>query len=203
MATLWGAQRKFSTWRRLWVALAEAEAELGLPISAEQIAQLKSKIDDIDFEAAAAHERRLRHDVMAHVHTFGDACPDARGIIHLGATSCFVTDNTDLLLLRDDYPPFTWDAGEYPLTLEIEYPDTLNRWLPLIKWLLVIPSMIVLFVVSIVAFFLLFIAWFAILFTGKFPRGMFDFVVGTMRWSLRLNAYSYLMRDEYPPFSLK
>ena len=108
-----------------------------------------------------------------------------------------------LLLLRDDYPPFTWDAGEYPLTLEIEYPDTLNRWLPLIKWLLVIPSMIVLFVVSIIAFFLLFIAWFAILFTGKFPRGMFDFVVGTMRWSLRLNAYSYLMRDEYPPFSLK
>ena len=101
MATRWGAQRKFSTWRRLWVALAEAEAELGLPISAEQIEQLKSKIDDIDFEAAAVHERRLRHDVMAHVHTFGDACPDAAGIIHLGATSCFVTDNTDLLLLRD------------------------------------------------------------------------------------------------------
>jgi len=101
MATLWGAQRKFSTWRRLWVALAEAEAELGLPISPEQIEQLKSKIDDIDFEAAAAHEHRLRHDVMAHVHAFGDACPAAAGIIHLGATSCFVTDNTDLLLLRD------------------------------------------------------------------------------------------------------
>lgn len=108
-----------------------------------------------------------------------------------------------ILLLRDDYPPFTWEADEYPLTLEIEYPDTLNRWLPLIKWLLIIPNMIVFMIVAIVAYFLLFIAWFAILFTGKFPRGMFDFVVGTMRWSLRLNAYTYLLRDEYPPFSTK
>lgn len=108
-----------------------------------------------------------------------------------------------ILLLRDDYPPFTWEADEYPLTLEIEYPDTLNRWLPLIKWLLIIPNLIVFMIVAIVAYFLLFIAWFAILFTGKFPRGMFDFVVGTMRWSLRLNAYTYLLRDEYPPFSTK
>ncbi len=101
MSEIWSPQRKFSTWRRLWVALAEAEAELGLPISAGQIAQLKEHVDDIDFEAARQYERRLRHDVMAHVHTYGDVCPDARGIIHLGATSCFVTDNTDLLLLRD------------------------------------------------------------------------------------------------------
>ncbi len=101
MAELWGPQRKFSTWRRLWVALAEAEAELGLPISAEQIDELRAQADQIDFDAAAKYERQLRHDVMAHVHAYGDACPSARGIIHLGATSCFVTDNADLLLLRE------------------------------------------------------------------------------------------------------
>ncbi len=101
MGRLWGPQRKFSTWRRLWVALAEAEAELGLPITPAQIAQLRAKVDDIDFEAAAGHERRLRHDVMAHVHAYGDVCPDARGIIHWGATSCYVTDNTDLILMRE------------------------------------------------------------------------------------------------------
>ncbi len=101
MSEIFSPQRKFSTWRRLWVALAEAEAELGLPITAQQVEQLKAHVDDIDFEAAAGYERRLRHDVMAHVHAYGDVCPDARAIIHLGATSCFVTDNTDLLLLRD------------------------------------------------------------------------------------------------------
>jgi adenylosuccinate lyase len=101
MSEIWGPRKKFSTWRRLWIALAEAEAELGLPVTAAQIEQLKQHADDIDFAAAEAHERRLRHDVMAHVHAYGDACPDARGIIHLGATSCYVTDNTDLLLLRE------------------------------------------------------------------------------------------------------
>jgi len=80
--------------------LAEAEAELGLPIRAEQIAELKQHVDDIDFAAAERHERRLRHDVMAHVYAYGDVCPTARPIIHLGATSCYVTDNTDLMLLR-------------------------------------------------------------------------------------------------------
>jgi len=101
MGEIWSPQRKFSTWRRLWVALAEAEAELGLPISAAQIDQLKHHVDDIDFEAARRYERQQRHDVMAHVHAYGDVCPDARPIIHLGATSCYVTDNTDLLLLRE------------------------------------------------------------------------------------------------------
>src|SRR5262245_41417017 len=101
MAALWGDQRKFSTWRKLWVALAEAESELGLPIAKEQIAELRSHIDDIDFDAANAYERKLRHDVMAHVHAYGDRCPGARAIIHLGATSCYVTDNTDLLLMRE------------------------------------------------------------------------------------------------------
>src|ERR1700754_4160375 len=101
MATLWSDQRKFSTWRKLWVALAEAEAELGLPVTTEQIAELRAHIDDIDFDAAQQYERKLRHDVMAHVHTYGDRCPTARPIIHLGATSCYVTDNTDLILIRE------------------------------------------------------------------------------------------------------
>jgi adenylosuccinate lyase len=101
MSELWSSQRKFSTWRRLWVALAEAQKALGLPIEEGQIEELRSKVDDIDFEAARDHEKRLRHDVMAHVHTLGDVAPTARKIIHLGATSCYVTDNTDLILIRE------------------------------------------------------------------------------------------------------
>jgi adenylosuccinate lyase len=101
MSQLWGEQKKFRTWRQLWVWLAEAEAELGLAITKAQIDELRLHIDTIDFTAAQAHERRLRHDVMAHVHTYGDQCLSARGIIHLGATSCYVTDNTDLMLMRD------------------------------------------------------------------------------------------------------
>ncbi|MGC4003426.1 MAG: lyase family protein [Pirellulales bacterium] len=100
MSELWGPRRKFSVWRRLWVWLAEAESELGLPIKYEQIEQLRANIDNIDFAAANAYEKKLRHDVMAHVHAYGDVAPDARAIIHLGATSCYVTDNTDLILMR-------------------------------------------------------------------------------------------------------
>ena len=101
MSQLWGPQKKFSTWRRLWLFLARAERQLGVAITDEQIAELEANLDNIDFDAAAAHERRLRHDVMAHVHTLGDLCPNARPIIHLGATSCYVTDNTDLILIRE------------------------------------------------------------------------------------------------------
>ncbi|QGJ71673.1 Adenylosuccinate lyase [Planctomycetales bacterium 10988] len=101
MSSLWSPQRKFSTWRKLWVALAESEAELGLKIGQNQIDAMKANIENIDFEAAARHEKEKRHDVMAHVETFGEACPEAKGIIHLGATSCFVTDNTDLILLKE------------------------------------------------------------------------------------------------------
>ncbi len=101
MAALWSEQRKHSTWRRLWVALAEAERELGIEISEAQIAELRTATDDIDFSLAAKYEKELRHDVMAHVHAYGDRCPSARGIIHLGATSCYVTDNTDLILMRE------------------------------------------------------------------------------------------------------
>ena len=101
MAQLWGAQRKFSTWRQMWVALAESQQALGLDISDTQLAELRSQVDQIDFDVAGQYERKLRHDVMAHVHAYADACPAARPIIHLGATSCFVTDNTDLILLRE------------------------------------------------------------------------------------------------------
>src|SRR4051794_24935814 len=101
MAQLWSERRRVSTWRRLWVALAVAQRELGLGITEEQIAELRAQVDRIDFEAARAYEARLRHDVMAHVHALGDAAPSARAIIHLGATSCYVTDNTDLICLRE------------------------------------------------------------------------------------------------------
>jgi len=101
MLYLFSPDHKFTTWRRLWIALAETEMELGLPITQAQIDQMKAHVDDIDYENARRHEERVRHDVMAHVHAYGDVCPDARGIIHLGATSCYVTDNTDILILRD------------------------------------------------------------------------------------------------------
>lgn len=92
---------KFSTWRRLWIALAESEEELGLPITDEQIDEMRAHIDDIDYAKAAEYESRLRHDVMAHIHTYGDLCPKAKPIIHLGATSCYVGDNTDIIQLRE------------------------------------------------------------------------------------------------------
>ncbi len=101
MSQLWSPRRKFQTWRQLWVVLAECEAELGLNITPTQIAELKAHVETIDFAAAEQYERKLRHDVMAHVHAYGDDCPSARGIIHLGATSCYVTDNTDLILMRE------------------------------------------------------------------------------------------------------
>ncbi|MBS7262978.1 MAG: adenylosuccinate lyase [Eubacteriales bacterium] len=101
MQYLFSADMKFSTWRKLWVALAEAEQQLGLPISDEQIRQMRSNIHNIDYEKAAAYEKEVRHDVMAHVLTFGDACPLARPIIHLGATSCYVGDNTDVIILHE------------------------------------------------------------------------------------------------------
>jgi adenylosuccinate lyase len=93
-------ESKFRTWRRLWVALAEAEQELGLPITTEQIEALRTYQDEINFEVAEARERQVRHDVMAHIYAYGEQCPSARAIIHLGATSAYVTDNTDLIQIR-------------------------------------------------------------------------------------------------------
>ncbi len=106
-------------------------------------------------------------------------------------------------LFRDEYPPFSWEPGQYAVTYEVDYPEELSRWLPLIKWLLAIPHYIVLLFLFIAASVAWFIAWFAILFTKRFPRGLFDFIVGVLRWQYRVNAYAGLLRDEYPPFSLR
>jgi len=101
MAELFGAQKKFSTWRRLWLELAKAQKKLGLNIKQSQIKQMAKHLDDIDFKKAARYESQFRHDVMAHIHTFADAAPRAAPIIHLGATSCYVGDNADLIIIRE------------------------------------------------------------------------------------------------------
>ncbi len=101
MQRIFSADNKYSTWRKLWVALAESERELGLNISQAQIDEMNAHLYDIDYDKEREYEQKLRHDVMAHIYAFGDVCPNARPIIHLGATSCYVTDNTDILLLRE------------------------------------------------------------------------------------------------------
>jgi len=108
-------------------------------------------------------------------------------------------------LLRDEYPPFSGEPGEYsPVTLEIDYDERLSRWKIFLKWLFAIPHLIVLWFLYVAAFVALVIAWFAILFTARFPRGLFDFVVGTLRWHERVYAYAFLLlTDRYPPFTLK
>ena len=100
MVTLWSHKNRYGLWRRLWVALAESEQELGVDIPADAIAQMRGHLDDIDFEAVAGYEKRYRHDVMAHVHAFSDVAPKARKFIHYGATSAYVTDNADVILMR-------------------------------------------------------------------------------------------------------
>lgn len=101
MKYLFSPEKKFTTWRKLWIALAESEQELGLDITDEQIAELKAAVSDIDYEAAKEREKIVRHDVMSHVYAYGLKCPKAKGIIHLGATSCYVGDNTDLIIMTD------------------------------------------------------------------------------------------------------
>ena len=101
MLKLFSMDTRIQTWRKLWISLAKAEMELGLPITSEQVAQLEAHVTDIDYACAAAREKEVRHDVMAHVYTYGKVAPDAAGIIHLGATSCYVTDNADIVLYRD------------------------------------------------------------------------------------------------------
>lgn len=101
MQYIFSADKKFTTWRKLWVALARAEMKLGLPITQEQVDELEANIENIDYDAAREREKLVRHDVMAHVYTYGLACPNAKGIIHLGATSCYVGDNTDVIIMRD------------------------------------------------------------------------------------------------------
>lgn len=106
-------------------------------------------------------------------------------------------------MLRDDYPPFSMEAGKYPVTFEVDYQPEMSRWAPLYKWLIIIPNLIALLLVYIVLEIVWILAWFVILFTGKFPRGMFDFIVGGTRWGYRVNAYLFLLTDKYPPFSMK
>jgi adenylosuccinate lyase len=101
MQALWGEPRRIGLWRRLWLALAESQRELGLPIPESALGEMRAHLDDADLSAAARYERRFRHDVMAHVHAFGDQAPAARRYIHLGATSAFVTDNADLIVMRE------------------------------------------------------------------------------------------------------
>ncbi|MBO6010897.1 MAG: adenylosuccinate lyase [Oscillospiraceae bacterium] len=101
MLKLFSADTRYTTWRRLWVALAREEMKLGLPITEEQVAELEAHVEDIDYECVRAREKEVRHDVMAHVYAYGKAAPSAAGVIHLGATSCYVTDNADLIIYRD------------------------------------------------------------------------------------------------------
>ncbi len=101
MLYLFSPDKKFTTWHKLWVALARGEMELGLPVTEEQVAELETHANEVDYAAAARWEKELRHDVMAHIHAYGEQCPKAMGIIHLGATSCYVGDNTDIILMRE------------------------------------------------------------------------------------------------------
>ena len=101
MQYIFSADKKFSTWRRLWVALARGEMKLGLPVTQEQVDELEAHIDDINYDVAEEREKLVRHDVMSHVYAYGQQCPKAKGIIHLGATSCYVGDNTDVIVMRD------------------------------------------------------------------------------------------------------
>ena len=101
MQYIFSPDMKFRTWRKLWIALAETERELGLNITQEQIDEMKAHADDINYDVAKERERQVRHDVMSHVYAFGVQCPKAKGIIHLGATSCYVGDNTDIIIMAE------------------------------------------------------------------------------------------------------
>ena len=103
MSFIFSDDMKFSTWRKLWVALAEGERSLGINITEEQINELKANINNINYDEARKREKEVRHDVMSHVYAYGLQCPNAKGIIHLGATSCYVGDNTDIIIMRQMY----------------------------------------------------------------------------------------------------
>ena len=105
-------------------------------------------------------------------------------------------------LLRDEYPPFSMDAGQYPVTMEIDTPDNLQRWAPLYKWILAIPHFIILGILGFIASFVVIYGGIMVLTSGKYPEGAFKFVVGVQRWSLRVTTYAFFMHDQYPPFSL-
>ena len=112
MQYIFSPDMKFKTWRRLWIALAETERELGLSITEEQIAELKEHAEDINYDVAKAREKEVRHDVMSHVYAYGVQCPKAKGIIHLGATSCYVGDNTDIIIMAEALKLVKKEAGQ-------------------------------------------------------------------------------------------
>ena len=112
MTSLFSQDTRYRTWRRLWAVLARTEKELGLPITDEQVSELFAHTDDIDYELVRQREKEVRHDVMAHVWAYGKAAPSAAGIIHLGATSCYVTDNADLIIYRDALALVRTDSSE-------------------------------------------------------------------------------------------
>ncbi len=121
----------------------------------------------------------------------------------LGFTWWYQRANAYGALMRDEYPPFQLGPSDHPVVhVRIEYPEGLNRWLIFVKWLLAIPHYIVLYFLGIITVILALLAWFAILFTTRYPRSIFDFNLGVMRWNLRVNAYVLLMTDKYPPFRL-
>jgi hypothetical protein len=107
-----------------------------------------------------------------------------------------------VMLIRDEYPPFSFEPGLYPVTFEVDYPTNLQRFAPLYKWILAIPHFIIVAVLGVIAFILVFVAGLAVLFTGKYPEGMYKFVVGVQRWTMRATLYALFMTDAYPPFSL-
>lgn len=107
-----------------------------------------------------------------------------------------------VLLIRDEYPPFSFEPGLYPVTFEVDYPTALARFAPLYKWILAIPHLIIVGILGFIAFFAVFVAGLSVLFTGKYPEGIYKFVVGVQRWSQRATLYALFMTDEYPPFSL-
>ena len=108
-----------------------------------------------------------------------------------------------VMLMRDEYPPFSWEAGRYPVTYDVAYPPELSRWMIFVKWLLAIPHIVVLALLYLGVAIALFVAWFSILFTKRFPESLFRYIVGVFRWQQRVYAYAYLLRDEYPPFSMQ
>lgn len=127
--------------------------------------------------------------------------PEGMWNFSLGVLRWSTRVNAYMYLLRDEYPPFAFEA-EYPAHVDLQYPTSFSRLLVLVKWLLAIPHYIALYVLQLILGVIMVIAFFAILITGKFPRGMFDFVVGYMRWNSRVAAYILLMTDDYPPFTL-
>lgn len=141
--------------------------------------------------------------ITAFIILFTEKYPEGLFKFSVGFRRWNLNTYTYILLLRDEYPPFSMDAGLYPASLEIDDPGRLNRFLPFVKWLLAIPHLIIVAALGLVAFVLVIIALFAILFTQKYPRGMFDFVVGYLRWNERVTGYYALFTDQYPPFSLK